>query len=489
MNVRKIGAAVAASAAAGALAFTALAPAQADLFTGKPPANALTAAGSDTIQWVTDDLSVIWNKTAAGQAHPIYNFDDCLTDEPGQPANSRTSFPCNYNQTSHPLSITLADGTTIARPHGSGGGRASLYDTNATGAPIAFARSSGAIAATDNSEHNEVGVPFAVDTLVVAVNAGNKAAPKTLTPAEVVDIYTGQATNWSQVGGKSGAIDVYMPAAGGTHDDWLGKALTAYEGAPVDTSTVVAQTTYTRKDGTTSGVLEHDPTPIVLDPKGIVPISLGRAGYAISSGQKIRIIPVQGTDATAGMAIPTLVGGGYRRSMYYVLRNGDDGTNDPTGPVAQYQYSTDLMQSLFGPSGFICTDPQAQATISKNGFLPMSPSGEGQCGQGLPGAASVAALSAVTPFVPTLSGTAKRAKKTGKVAVSLKLKAGSGFPVLTGKVTLKNGKKSLGTASVVNGVATKTLTKKQAAKLKTLSVSFAAQKSLYTAKTATIKVK
>jgi ABC-type phosphate transport system substrate-binding protein len=489
MNVRKIGAAVAATAAAGALVFTALAPAQADLFDGKPPTNALTAAGSDTIQWVTDDLSVIWNKTAEGQAHPIYNFDDCLTDEPGQPANSRTSFPCNYNQTSHPLNITLADGTSIARPHGSGGGRAALYDANAVGAPIAFGRSSGAIAATDNSEHNLVGVPFAVDTLVLAVNAGNKAAPKTLTPAQVVQIYTGQVTNWSQVGGKNGAIDVYMPAAGGTHDDWLGKALTAFQGAPVDTATVIAKTTYTRADGTSSGVLEHDPTPVVLDSRGIVPISLGRAGFAISAGQKIRIVPIQGADATSGMTIPTLVGGGYRRAMYYVLRNGDDGTNDSTGIVAQYQYGTDLMQSLFGPSGFVCTNAQAQSTISANGFLPMGASGDGQCGQGLPGAASVAALSAVTPFTPTVGGTAKKNKKTGKVVVTVRLKAGSGFPVLGGKVTLKAGSKKLGTVKVVNGVATKTLTKKQAKKVKSVSASFAAQPSLYTAKTAKIKVK
>ncbi len=66
--------------------------------------------------------------------------------------------------------------------------------------------------------------PFAIDGVAVAVHPSNTV--KALTASQVADIYAGTITNWAQVGGESGAINVYGREDGsGTRDNFTEKVI------------------------------------------------------------------------------------------------------------------------------------------------------------------------------------------------------------------------------------------------------------------------
>ncbi len=58
---------------------------------------------------------------------------------------------------------------------------------------------------------------FAKDAITWAARSAAKGgtnAPASLTTAQLKAIFSCTATNWAQVGGKNGAIKVYLPQAG-----------------------------------------------------------------------------------------------------------------------------------------------------------------------------------------------------------------------------------------------------------------------------------
>ena len=91
----------------------------------------------------------------------------------------------------------------------------------ANNADIDFARSSSAQSAGETADGLQ-SFPFAVDTLVM-VKSGNVAshAPAQPDPAQIVDIYKGTVTNWSQVGGTAGVIKPLDPAERFGHAELL----------------------------------------------------------------------------------------------------------------------------------------------------------------------------------------------------------------------------------------------------------------------------
>lgn len=66
--------------------------------------------------------------------------------------------------------------------------------------------------------------PFAIDGVAVVIHPSNKI--KALTSQQVADIYAGKITDWKEVGGKSGAINVYGREDGsGTREVFTDKVI------------------------------------------------------------------------------------------------------------------------------------------------------------------------------------------------------------------------------------------------------------------------
>jgi len=73
--------------------------------------------------------------------------------------------------------------------------------------------------------------PFAIDGVAVAVNPANQV--KELTSAQIADIYAGRITDWKELGGDTGAINVFGREDGsGTRETFTEKVIGKTELAP-----------------------------------------------------------------------------------------------------------------------------------------------------------------------------------------------------------------------------------------------------------------
>ncbi len=178
----------------------------------------IVGGGSDTTTPLIDQLSVNYNATVKvhNAAHPwLFSWD-------AVPPGSTSS---------KPTKITPKAGCPVlTRPNGSTAGWTALAVNTLDGKTgrfcFDFARSSGA----RNPKAPKAGpggllwVAFAKDAISWSTRAAAKGgtnAPASLTKAQLVGIFTCKTTNWRQVGGKSGAIKVYMPQPGsGTLATW-----------------------------------------------------------------------------------------------------------------------------------------------------------------------------------------------------------------------------------------------------------------------------
>jgi ABC-type phosphate transport system substrate-binding protein len=193
---------------ASALALTALlaGPAIADPPPGVTPRAAdVVGVGSDTIQFLYDQLSHNFNKT--GASSKLYSWDAVPQGEMITPKRGCSS---------------------IVRPTGSSAGISALEtsQTLKTGTRwcIDFARSSRGRASTDPAcaANGICFVQLAGDAVTWASRAAGTNAPASLTLTQLKNIYTCKVRNWSNVGGKSGTIKAYLPqSSSGTRSFFL----------------------------------------------------------------------------------------------------------------------------------------------------------------------------------------------------------------------------------------------------------------------------
>ncbi len=314
MSVRRLLAGVS-TAAVVAASLSLAAPALAD-----PPAP-YTPAASDVIGVGSDTSEHALNFLADGNAGvPGYNASG--------PANKLVSWnataPAGGSAT-----INLPSNPTATRPNGSGAGKATLYGAG-NNTDIDFARSSSALDATEKSAGLQA-FPFAKDSLALAT-AKVSNAPATITPADMVKIYSGTVTDWSQLGGAAGAIAPKIPQSGsGTRSFFLAQLKAANGGTDVTLA------------GTVASVQEHDPSQIQNDPNAVAPFSVGR---------------------NAVIGAPLRIEGGFAaaRALYNVVRQAD---------VAKPE-----ILAIFGDSGFICS-AAAKPLITAAGFEQLLPKTQG----------------------------------------------------------------------------------------------------------------
>jgi ABC-type phosphate transport system substrate-binding protein len=185
-----------------------------------PAAYDIVGVGSNTTEYVMDQFSVDYNAKVKTNTvgHPYFYSYDALPEGVNVAGNYKIK--------------PKAGCATILRPDGSGAGVTALGDSQAIKYKggsyecIDFARSSGGRKPTNPGDKpgGVVFVAFAKDAITWAARSAAKGgtdAPASLTLPQLKAIFTCKDTNWSQVGGKAGAIKVYLPQAGsGTLSTW-----------------------------------------------------------------------------------------------------------------------------------------------------------------------------------------------------------------------------------------------------------------------------
>lgn len=395
MPARKLFAGLAASAVTISALALGVSSAQAavdpDDTTFTPVAADLVGVGSDTSQHALKVLADAWNATSPA------------------PTSKLASFAATGGG-----DVTLAAGTSIARPNGSGAGKKLLYGTGNNTA-VDFARSSSALDANETAAGLQA-FPFAVDELAMAVSGSAPSnAPATLTPQQIVDIYKGTVTDWSQIGGKPGAIAPKIPQTGSGTRSFFEAQLKAANGG---TAVVLASNV--------ANVQEHDDAAIKNDPNAIAPFSKGRAGLL---GSTLRL--EEGWSA--------------KRALYNVVRGSDVNKAE--------------VLAVFGAEGFVCSNT-ARPLIEAAGFEQLAgPAANGVCGQQTQAATSNFTANKAIATVTTVQvdvSTPTKAKVTAKV---------TGDTAPQGTVEIFDGTtKVAGPLTLVSGQATVTLTATPGAK-------------------------
>lgn len=313
--------ATAIAAAAVALVATSAVTASADL-PFVPDSDDVVLVGSDTSEFVLNDLAALYNGRTPAPARRIQS----------------------YNATGS-AQIEIRSGVNIARPNGSGAGVAALCSRT----DIDSARSSRAKSGSDCAD--SVFLKFAVDHLRWMGNSGVTGVT-TLTDAQLTSIYKCTTTNWNQLGGPNLAIVPLIPQANsGTRTTFAGLV-------DIDPNNLPACV----KDNVGgASVQEHDPALVKTTAGAIAPVSEGRYGL-LSADQKSGTFLGNVTDP----------GSGYDRTLYQAVKA-------PGGIVPDYL--SDLFGDGFGFSStggtpFICepadTNPAtttAGDVIKANGFF------------------------------------------------------------------------------------------------------------------------
>lgn len=356
-----------------------------------PKADDIVGAGSDTSQFA---LAYLANGlTIDGQAVAGYNA--------GRTSARLASFDATGGGT-----VVLQEGAAaVTRPNGSSAGKNLLHGAG-NNPHVDYARSSSGLNATEVSG-GLWAFPFALDVLEMAT-ATTTNAPITLTEQQILKIYTGEITNWNQVGGTAGTIVPMIPQSGSGTRSFFESELKRINGG----STATLATTVKE-------VQEHDDTLIKANPNAIAPFSAGRAS-------------LEGT--------VRLVGGQFsaKRALYNVVRQAD--------------LENASITSLFAASGFVCSD-DARPLIEAAGFDQLARVADGGvCGEPTQAATSNFATNEFAVTSTTLVATA------GAGTVTLTATVAADGNAADGKVDFYEGETKVGTASLAQGRAVLNLT-------------------------------
>lgn len=274
-----------------------------------PDADDLVGTGSDTTQFVTNNLAEAYNAVVS-------------------PSRRLASFDATGSATITPR----AGAAAITRPNGSSAGIAAL----AANATLDFARSSSGPASYDAQYDGYTFYALATDAVSVAVaQSNNDGTPDSNAPDSLVftssilaNIYRCAVDQWSDLvpGASSATIAPLLPQSGsGTRRFFL-------EQIGVTEAQVGACVTE---------VQEHDAAPINSNANALAPFSEARYNAEVASVNGSKIIELKNT------------GGNFRatRTVYNVVRTAQTATFD----------------AIFGADGFACGDTGA-AVIEANGF-------------------------------------------------------------------------------------------------------------------------
>ena len=273
-------------------------------------------------------------------------------------------------------------------PNGSGSGRTLLRTpTDPLFNDVAFARSSAA-AGTADIAAGEIPLPFAVDKMVSAVSPTGPA-PASLTGQQILRIYNGTYTNWTQVGGKDAPIHPYLPKSGSGTQQISFVFLASLDGV------------------TEAPGADNDPTShsaALPDLAGSGPRDHGRElehrkrpTSRSTTRRSLRPTPTRSSCSPtpvrrlANSKAPILrIEGGWSedRELYNVVR-GKAITGATTTPFL-YGSDSNVLEGIFSNTGWICTNATAQADIAALNEWPLNSK--------LCGVANTNTLDTINPF-------------------------------------------------------------------------------------------
>ena len=172
-----------------------------------------------------------------------------------------------------------------------------------------------------------VSFPFAIDGVALAVHPSNPV--KALTKEQAVAIYTGKITDWKELGGEPGTIDVYGREDGsGTRETFQGKVMGKVEQMP-SVNTV-----------SSNGAMK---TAIAQDPRAIGYVGIGHLDASVAGVAIDGHVPSQENAA---------------KGEYPVVRDLFMNTKgEPTGLTAAFV-------------DYVFSEPGAKI-IEKSGYIPL----------------------------------------------------------------------------------------------------------------------
>jgi len=326
-----------------------------------PAAFDVVGVGSNTTQFVLDQISIDYNTTVPASKHSaarpyLYSWDAVGS------AKIVTKAGCGGIK-------------SIARPNGSGAGVKALTANTLDGKGlfcVDFARSSSGRASTAPPlQKNGIAyVAFARDAVTYATRSakfGGTDAPANLTTADLTAIYTCApgARNWNAFGGKNAVIKPFLPqSSSGTRSFFLKAINVKNPGSCVSDGT-----------GPTGSIEENEGTNKLLnDPAAIFPFSVGsyvEQAFHSGKGQNkfgANSVGVLGLDKINGIAPlngkvikPAFAASKFGRTLYNVTRVQATKIAIPPSLV-----------KIFGSraqKGFLCSSPVAAKDITNYGFL------------------------------------------------------------------------------------------------------------------------
>jgi ABC-type phosphate transport system substrate-binding protein len=355
----------------------------------KPCENDAVGVGSDTITPLTDQLSSDYNNTLAARTA-------CNTKVPTKPFEDSWDAINPITGAANDSIPEKSGCPSIGRPNGSSAGIAQLAtftkDADKKFLCTNFARSSRARGASDPpfATGGVAFVALASDAVSWSTPAVNTAAPASLTPAQLTQIYTCAVTNWNQVGGGNQAIKPFLPQNGsGTLSFWL---------------TALGITTPGPCVSNNGNNLEENEgvNPVLNDPGAIFIYSVGdfiaqkfhadkclnSACTANSSGVICKKTPdkvqfwcdvhgtmtpgqINGIAPTTGSGTGTKINPAFPatfdRTLFNVVpfdpatSDHIPGTSSPVGGLP--------LAGIFGAGGYDCTSATAKADITAYGFV------------------------------------------------------------------------------------------------------------------------
>ena len=333
-----------------------------------PKATDVVGVGSDTIEFLLDQLSADYNKSHASPH--LYSWD----------ATNPTTGAVGDKIT------TKAGCAKIARPDGSSAGISALDNNTLDGKTghfcIDFARSSRARASTD-PKFGAGGISFvalAKDAVTYATRdkaSGGTDAPANLTTAQLTKIYTCKVTNWKQVGGKNAAIKPFLPQTGSGTRAFFLKAINVTTPGTCVNSSVQENEGVNPKLNNGNAIVPFSTAKYIAEVfhsakclnklcnpvKGVVcKPGKGQNAFGCDTHGVIGLNSINGTKPTVGTGKSTTPNAKFTpafvRFVYDVVRWANNGSHIPP-----YE------QGFFGKGGYICSSPTGKADIKNYGFL------------------------------------------------------------------------------------------------------------------------
>ncbi|MBE9178892.1 PstS family phosphate ABC transporter substrate-binding protein [Oculatella sp. LEGE 06141] len=255
----------------------------------------------------------------------------------------QTVFPQFRLQYRSPLSGTPGSGTGIRM----------LLDNQ-----LAFAQSSRPLTTEEYQEAQQRGftlkeIPVALEGIAIAVHPS--LAVTGLTIEQLRDIYTGQITNWNQVGGPNLPISVYSrPNDGGTVDFFIENIL---NGSPFSRSVqIVPTTTQALRDvAANPGGIYYASAPEIVGQCTTKPMALGvTANQWVAPYQEPLIAPSQCPAQRNQINSTALQSGEYpiTRRLFVIVKQ-DGQADQQAGETYANLLLTAQGQNLLNQAGFV----------------------------------------------------------------------------------------------------------------------------------------